>query len=142
MSAKTTERQRTSSYKDAGNEEPSGKKVKSVFTLTNKWKTVKAKATRARAEADELCQRKKNAKLIDRALQLRKLVRKLSADGVHNDPEGLALLQALFSNEERKTGTWQDLLLERIDAKTAVVRRHDEAIRQNTIQELGGPSAN
>ena len=63
---------------------------------------------------------KKYAKWIGRALQLRKLVKKLSAGELRNDPDGAALLQALFSNEEIKTDTWQDLPPKKIDAKTAL----------------------
>ena len=41
-------------------------------------------------------------KWIGRALQLKKIAKKQSADEVRNDPEGVALLQALFSNDEEK----------------------------------------
>ena len=102
--------------------------------LTSNWKTVKPKATRARTEADDPFQRKKYENWIGRALQLKKIAKKQSADEVRNDPEGLALLQTLFSNEEVKTGE-EDLLTKRIDAKTVLLKRHDEAIRQTRIKK-------
>ena len=49
--------------------------------------------------------------------------------------KGLALLQALFSNEQVKTSKWQDLLTKKIDAKTALLKRHDEAISQTRIKK-------
>ena len=56
---------------------------------------------------------------------------------MRKDPDGLALLQALFSDDEIKTGTWQDLLSNsnRMDAQTALVGRHDEAIRHTRIKK-------
>ena len=86
--------------------------------------------------------RKKFAKWVCRALQLKKIAKKQSADEVRNDPEGLALLQALFSNEEVKIGKWQDLLTKRIDAKTALLKRHDEATTQTRMKKWKAQSAN
>ena len=81
-----------------------------------------------------------NAQWIGRALQLRKLVKQLSADEVRKDPEGLALLQVLFSSEEIKDRQMARLAPRRIDAKTPLVRRHGD--QTNTNQEAEGPSAN
>ena len=90
--------------KQPKNQAVKGKVCLQTQRLSSKWKTVKAKATRARLEADEACE------WIGRALQLKKLVKKRPADEARNDPEGHARLQALFSNEDIKTEKWQDLL--------------------------------
>ena len=77
-------------------------------------------------EAYEPFQRKKNSKWIGRSLQLRKLVKIC----VRNDPERAAILQALFSNEEIKTGNWQDLFPKKIDAQTVLTARRGTRIKE------------
>ena len=62
--------------KQRKNQSVTGEVCVQTTRLTAKWKTVKARATRARAVSDEPFQRKKYAKRIGRALQLRKLVKK------------------------------------------------------------------
>ena len=83
--------------------------VKSLYRQNDSeasGKTGKAEATRARAEADESFERKTHTKWIGRALQLRKWVKKVSADEVRKDPEGLGSTAGAVQqrrNKDRQT---------------------------------------